>query len=91
MFHASSFREQLHIAKSYGLGVDPSAAFDMQKMKTKRDAYIKKLNGIYATNLASSGVEVINGWCSFDSITKDASGIPETKLSIASSTPGANE
>lgn len=65
MFHASHMREQLHLARDYGINVDPEATFDLSAMKAKRDAYIQRLNGIYQRNLDGSGVELLNGWGSF--------------------------
>ena len=34
-------------------------------VKEKRDAYIKRLNGIYVRNLENSNVEIIEGYGSF--------------------------
>jgi glutathione reductase (NADPH) len=39
--------------------------FDWGALKTKRDAYITRLNGIYSRNLGSSGVTMINGDAKF--------------------------
>jgi glutathione reductase (NADPH) len=34
-------------------------------MKQKRDAYVKRLNGIYERNLGNDKVDHIQGWASF--------------------------
>jgi len=36
-------------------------SFDMASLKAKRDAYVKRLNGIYASNLEKSGITEIKG------------------------------
>lgn len=62
MFAASFVME---VAKDHapGYGVQGSAVtgFDWAHLKAKRDAYIKRLNGIYDTNLERSGIDRING------------------------------
>uniref|UniRef100_M4BEX5 glutathione-disulfide reductase n=1 Tax=Hyaloperonospora arabidopsidis (strain Emoy2) TaxID=559515 RepID=M4BEX5_HYAAE len=40
--------------------------FDWTKLKTRRDAYVRRLNGIYERNLASSKVEFIQGSARFN-------------------------
>ncbi|EOD22605.1 glutathione reductase [Emiliania huxleyi CCMP1516] len=37
------------------------ASFDMKAIKAKRDAYVTRLNGIYANNLANSDVTFVEG------------------------------
>lgn len=39
-----------------------TAPFDWPTFKNKRDAYIKRLNGIYERNLANDKVEYVHGW-----------------------------
>lgn len=39
--------------------------FDWGYMKQKRDAYVKRLNGIYERNLGNDNVEHLQGWASF--------------------------
>lgn len=36
-----------------------------RSVKEKRDAYIKRLNGIYVRNLGNSNVEIIEGYGTF--------------------------
>lgn len=54
--------EQIHDAKSYGFSLEQTAPFDWATFKTKRDAYIKRLNGIYERNLGNDKVEYVHGW-----------------------------
>ncbi len=69
MFHAASHAEELADMRDYGFkGVDAAAAlasFDFADVKQRRDAYIKRLNGIYGNNLDNSKVEVIRGTAKF--------------------------
>jgi glutathione reductase (NADPH) len=44
----------------------PTTKFDFNFLKRSRDAYIKRLNGIYERNLANSNVTVLTGYGSFD-------------------------
>ncbi len=60
-FNAASIAETIHEAKAYGFSVEQTAPFDWPLFKKKRDAYIKRLNGIYEKNLANDKVEYIHG------------------------------
>ncbi|KAF4318391.1 hypothetical protein BBO99_00006779 [Phytophthora kernoviae] len=46
--------------------VSQHARFDWAKLKTRRDAYVLRLNGIYERNLANSKVELIRGSAAFN-------------------------
>jgi glutathione reductase (NADPH) len=61
-FNAAAIAETIHEAKAYGFSVQETAPFDWSTFKTKRDAYIKRLNGIYERNLANDKVEYLHGW-----------------------------
>jgi glutathione reductase (NADPH) len=61
-FNAAAIAETIHQAKSYGFSVQETAPFDWSSFKTKRDAYIKRLNGIYERNLQNDKVEYVHGW-----------------------------
>ncbi|KAK4228932.1 hypothetical protein QBC38DRAFT_131920 [Podospora fimiseda] len=61
-FNAAFIAETIHQAKSYGFHLQETAPFDWTTFKNKRDAYIKRLNGIYERNLANDKVEYIHGW-----------------------------
>ncbi|RDW60813.1 glutathione reductase [Coleophoma cylindrospora] len=60
-FNAAAIAEAIHEAKAYGFSVEQTAPFDWPSFKTKRDAYIKRLNGIYEKNLGNDKVEYIHG------------------------------
>lgn len=59
-WYAAWQRELMHNFKEYGFDFKYNG-FDWPLFKAKRDAYIKRLNGIYQTNLENSKVEVIRG------------------------------
>lgn len=68
MWMASDIAAKLRQARDYGFeDVDPSLAnsFDWTGFKTKRDAYIKRLNGIYERNLTKEGVQYVYGLARF--------------------------
>ena len=60
-FNAAAIAETIHEAKAYGFSVQQTAPFNWSYFKTKRDAYIKRLNGIYEKNLGNDKVEYIHG------------------------------
>jgi len=64
MFNAGTVQEMIHQAAGYGFNVE-GVSFDMKALKEKRDAYVKRLNGIYANNLGNSGITEIKGDASF--------------------------
>ncbi|KAF6006444.1 Glutathione reductase [Brettanomyces bruxellensis] len=71
MWYASDISQKIQIARDYGFPkVDPAFAktFDWPTYKTKRDAYVKKLNGIYERNMTKEKVDYVYGLASF---TKD--------------------
>ncbi|KAK5656269.1 hypothetical protein OQA88_5032 [Cercophora sp. LCS_1] len=66
-FNAAAIAETIHQAKSYGFNVQETAPFSWDIFKEKRDAYIKRLNGIYERNLANDKVEYVHGWAKLTS------------------------
>lgn len=60
-FNAAAIAETIHEAKAYGFSVETTKPFDWPYFKKKRDAYIKRLNGIYEKNLGNDKVEYIHG------------------------------
>src|SRR5262245_36555539 len=51
------------VADAGGYGFDASlGAHDWGALKTVRDAYVARLNGIYETNLGKSKVTLLRGW-----------------------------
>jgi glutathione reductase (NADPH) len=64
MWYTASLRH--HIEQSEGYGFDVSLnAHDWPRLKERRDAYVRRLNGIYERNLDTSGVTAIFGAASF--------------------------
>jgi len=61
MWNAASCAEELADAEGYGFELSVSG-LDWGKLKQRRDAYVARLNGIYARNLAKDGIKVIEGW-----------------------------
>ncbi|KUJ12037.1 uncharacterized protein LY89DRAFT_594033 [Mollisia scopiformis] len=60
-FNAALIAETIKEAKAYGFHVEHTAPFDWGYFKNKRDAFIKRLNGIYEKNLGNDKVEYIHG------------------------------
>lgn len=50
----------LHASKHYGYTVGETS-LDWGKLKEMRDAYVKRLNGIYHRNVEKSGVTLVYG------------------------------
>lgn len=67
MWHAADTYEKVKDARHYGFNIDLDAIgpFDWPAVKAKRDAYIKRLNGIYERNLEKDTVEYIFGRAKF--------------------------
>ncbi|CAN6643724.1 glutathione reductase [Trichomonascus vanleenenianus] len=68
MWSASAMADKIRQAQAYGFQVDPALAntFQWGEFKAKRDAYVKRLNGIYARNLDKEGVDYVFGWAQFE-------------------------
>ena len=64
MWNAAELSSALQDARDYGFEVE-SAGVDWGALKAKRDAYIERLNGIYAANLAKRNIELVRGRASF--------------------------
>ena len=64
MWYAAAHAHHFEHAEDYGFQVDVRG-HDWATIKEKRDAYVERLNGIYARNLDSSGVTAIAGYASF--------------------------
>ena len=60
MWNAAQIAHALHDAPEYGFDVTVPA-MDWPTLKAKRDAYILRLNGIYESNLAKRGAELLRG------------------------------
>ncbi|KAK6066181.1 glutathione reductase [Seiridium cupressi] len=61
-FNAAMVAETIHDSKAYGFSVEETKPFDFTTFKNKRDAFIKRLNGIYERNLNNDKVEYVHGW-----------------------------
>ncbi len=66
MWTAAHLNESLALARDYGFDVSDTP-FNWNALKLNRDAYIQRLNGIYARNLENSGVELVQGYATFAS------------------------
>ena len=64
MWNTASIAEAIHDAGDYGFDVT-RGGFDWKKVKDARDAYVKRLNGIYARNLNVDEVTYIEGYAKF--------------------------
>ena len=64
MWYAANYANQIKYASDYGFEV-PSKDHNWIEFKTKRDAYIGRLNNIYETNLNNRGIEYIVGQAKF--------------------------
>jgi glutathione reductase (NADPH) len=74
-WHAAGVAELLHDAPDWGFDLDVRG-FDFAKFRRARDAYVERLRGIYAKNLAADGVERIDGFARFvDARTVEVNGI----------------
>jgi len=74
MWYAAHHAHQFHHAHDYGFDMDVKG-HDWGALKSRRDAYIKRLNGIYAGNLDKRGVTHIEGGARFvDASTVEVAG-----------------
>ncbi|HEY6824033.1 MAG TPA: glutathione-disulfide reductase [Steroidobacteraceae bacterium] len=64
MWNAAELGSALQDARDYGFGVE-SAGVDWPGLKAKRDAYIERLNEMYAANLAKRDIELVRARASF--------------------------
>ena len=64
MWYTAHHAHQMHHAEDYGFDVSVNG-HDWNSLKEKRDAYIKRLNGIYEGNLDRRDVTYLQGHASF--------------------------
>jgi glutathione reductase (NADPH) len=64
MWNAAELGSALHDARDYGFAVG-AARIDWPGLKVRRDAYVERLNGIYAANLARRNIQVVHARASF--------------------------
>lgn len=68
-WNAADIAETFKDAKAYGFSGVDNPTFDFPLFKRKRDAYVKRLNGIYENNLNKDKIEHIRGRAKF--VAKD--------------------
>ncbi|EDY87164.1 glutathione-disulfide reductase [gamma proteobacterium HTCC5015] len=64
MWYAAATAEAIHDAADFGFDVELKG-FDWGALVERRDAYIKRLNGLYAKGLEGNGVTHIEGFARF--------------------------
>ena len=75
MWYTAQHAHHFEHAADYGFDIKVNG-HDWPALKARRDAYIKRLNGIYANNLDKRGVTFITGGASFvDAHTVDVAGV----------------
>ncbi len=88
MWNTAHMAEMLGQANDYGFNISQNG-FDWFSIKTKRDAYVERLNGIYANNLSGSKVTRIKAYAKFISTNElEAGGQSYTAKHILIATGG---
>ncbi|KAF2740672.1 glutathione reductase-like protein [Polyplosphaeria fusca] len=64
-WNAAAISETFKDARSYGFGGFEQPTFDWPYFKKKRDAYVKRLNGIYENNLNKDQIDHVKGRAKF--------------------------
>lgn len=65
MFNLANWLEEAAIIKDYGVEGTEHLKLDFPTFKKSRDAYVKRLNGIYERMLKNSSVEYVEGTAKF--------------------------
>lgn len=65
MFNLANFLEETHLMRDYGVQGLENISVDFKTFKERRDAYIKRLNSIYHTNVNKAGIDYIEGTAHF--------------------------
>ncbi len=88
MWNAAQLAHGLHEARDYGFAVQ-SSGHDWAGLKAARDAYVHRLNGIYAGNLERKGIAWLQGHGRFiDAHTLDIDGRRVTAAQVVIATGG---
>ncbi|RKZ36665.1 MAG: glutathione-disulfide reductase [Gammaproteobacteria bacterium] len=88
MWYGASIAHTLHDAADYGFTVRREA-FDWAALKSARDAYVTRLNGIYAAALETNAVTLIREWARLvDAKTVEANGTRYTADHMVIATGG---
>lgn len=61
MWNAAYLAHAMDDARDYGFDLPADIPHDWGALRAKRDAYVERLNGIYAKNLAARGIRVVEG------------------------------
>lgn len=89
MWNCAFVNEVLHDAKDYGFTSSQGGDFNWASIKEKRDAYIKRLNGIYSNNLNKSGITFVEGAASFSGPNEvEVNGVKYTGKNVLIATGG---
>ncbi len=65
MWNAANLGHGFDDARDYGFALPREIAHDWGGLRAKRDAYLLRLNGIYAANLEKRGIHVVRGTARF--------------------------
>jgi glutathione reductase (NADPH) len=75
MWNAADIADGLEDATDYGFRLGAGEPHDWALLKSKRDAYVQRLNEIYASNLAKRHIQLVRGHGKFiDAQTVEVSG-----------------
>src|SRR5580692_5660655 len=92
MWNAAGIADAIGDAGDYGFEIGKAAEAggnDWSALKKKRDAYVARLNGIYARSLAAKGVAHIEGRAKFlDAHTVEVNGVRYTGTHVVIATGG---
>jgi glutathione reductase (NADPH) len=88
MWYTAHQAHQMHLAEGFGYDIDVKGHY-WARLKENRDAYIRRLNGIYERNLDRRDVTYLQGRASFvDAHTVDVDGKAYRAKNICISTGG---
>jgi len=88
MWYTAHHAHQMHLAEGFGYDIDVKGHY-WARLKENRDAYIRRLNGIYEKNLDRREVTYLQGSASFvDAHTVDVDGKAYRANNICISTGG---
>jgi glutathione reductase (NADPH) len=85
MWNAAEFVGAMADARGYGFDISLQG-HDWARLKSARDAYVKRLNGIYEANLVKSQVTLLRGWGSLsagNTVTVGATRITAERIVLA--------
>jgi glutathione reductase (NADPH) len=88
MWYASHIAEQFQQSASYGYTIG-TIDFSWAQLLARRDAYIHRLNGLYANTLSKNNIDVVSHFaCLVDAHTVEANGIRYQAQHIVLATGG---